>query len=100
MKMNQIMKQAKALQEKFQQQLAEIQVEASAGGGMVKVRMDGAKTVTGVEIDPEVVNKDDVDMLQDLVLSAVNEACRKVDDEAQQKLGSIGPNIPGMPGLF
>ena len=100
MKMNQIMKQAKALQEKFQQQLAEIQVEAATGGGMVKVRMDGSKMVTGVDIDPEVVSKDDVEMLQDLVLAAVNEANRKVDEEAQSKLGSISPNIPGMPGMF
>ena len=100
MKMNQIMKQAKAMQEKFQQELASIQVEASTGGGMVKVQMDGSKVVTGIVIDPEVVNKDDVDMLQDLILAAVNEATRKVDEEAQQKLGSIAPNIPGMPGLF
>jgi DNA-binding YbaB/EbfC family protein len=96
MKLNQIMKQAKALQEKFKQQLEAISVEGSAGGGMVKVQMNGNKLVTGVAIDPEVVDKDDVEMLQDLVTASVNEATRKVDEEAQSQLGSM----TGMPGLF
>ena len=96
MKMNQIMKQAQALQEKFKKQLDELRVEASSGGGMVKVQMSGNKTVLGVTIDPEVVDKDDVEMLQDLVTAAVNEASRKVDEEAQGQLGSIAGNIPGL----
>ncbi len=96
MKMNQIMKQAQALQEKFKKQLDDLRVEASAGGGMVKVQMSGNKTVLGVTIDPEVVDKDDVEMLQDLVTAAVNEAARKVDEEAQSQLGSIAGNIPGL----
>ena len=87
MKMNQIMKQAQALQEKFKKQLDDLRVEASAGGGMVTVQMSGNKTVLGVTIDPEVVDKDDVEMLQDLVTAAVNEASRKVDEEAQSQLG-------------
>ena len=96
MKMNQIMKQAQALQEKFKKQLDDLRVEASAGGGMVTVRMSGNKTVLGVTIDPEVVDKDDVEMLQDLVTAAVNEAARKVDEETQSQLGSIAGNIPGL----
>ncbi len=96
MEMNQIMKQAQALQEKFKKQLDDLRVEASAGGGMVTVQMSGNKTVLGVTIDPEVVDKDDVEMLQDLVTAAVNEAARKVDEEAQSQLGSIAGNIPGL----
>ena len=96
MKINQIMKQAQALQEKFKQQLEALDVEASAGGGMVSVRMNGNKTVLGVTIDPEVVDKDDVEMLQDLVTAAVNEASRKVDEEAQRQLGSMAGNLPGL----
>jgi hypothetical protein len=96
MKLNQIMKQAQALQEKFKKQLEDLSVEATAGGGMVSVKMNGNKTVLGVTIDPEVVDKDDVEMLQDLVTAAVNEASRKVDEEAQQQLGSMAGNLPGL----
>ncbi len=63
---------------------------------MVTVQMSGNKTVLGVTIDPEVVDKDDVEMLQDLVTAALNEASRKVDEEAQSQLGSIAGNIPGL----
>ena len=90
------MKQAQALQEKFKKQLEDMVVEASAGGGMVSVTMNGNKNVMGVKIDPEVVDKDDVEMLQDLVTAAVNEASRKVDDAAQRELGSMAGNIPGL----
>ena len=96
MKLNQIMKQAQALQEKFKKQLEDMVVEASAGGGMVSVTMNGNKNVMGVKIDPEVVDKDDIEMLQDLVTAAVNEASRKVDDAAQRELGSMAGNIPGL----
>lgn len=96
MKLNQIMKQAQALQEKFKKQLEDMVVEASAGGGMVSVTMNGNKNVMRVKIDPEVVDKDDVEMLQDLVTAAVNEASRKVDEAAQRELGSMAGNIPGL----
>lgn len=96
MKMNQIMKQAKAFQDKVKQELDQLSVEATAGGGMITVSMNGNKSVTGIRIDPEVVDKDDVEMLQDLVMAAVNEAARKVDDEAQQRLGNLAGNIPGL----
>ena len=97
--MNKIMKQAQALQEKFQRQLEALEVEASSGGGMVTVRMSGNKVVTGVTIDPEVVDPEDVEMLQDLIVAAVNEAARKVDEEAQQQLGSMAGGMK-IPGLF
>jgi DNA-binding YbaB/EbfC family protein len=96
MKLNQMMQQAKALQDKLKRQLDEIRVEATAGGGMVTVKMNGNKTVTEVTIDPEVVDKDDVEMLQDLVIAAVNEAARKVDEAAQRELGSLAGNLPGL----
>ncbi len=97
--MNQIMKQAQVLQEKFKQQLEAIDVEAASGGGMVTVRMNGNKLVTAVVIDPEVMSAADVEMLQDLIVAAVNEAARKVDEEAQSQLGSMAGNLK-MPGLF
>jgi hypothetical protein len=73
-------------------------VEATAGGGMVKVEMDGQKQVKSLKIDPEAVSKDDVELLQDLILAAVNEAGRKVDAEVQSKVGGLtgGMKIPGL----
>lgn len=96
--MDQILKQAQAMQEKFKQQLGEMTVEGSSGGGMVTVQMDGNKIITGLTIDPEVVNKDDVEMLQDLITAAVNETARKVDEETQRQLGNMagGLKIPGL----
>ncbi len=96
MKLNQMMKQAKALQDKLKQQLDEIRVEATVGGGMVTVKMSGNKTVTGVKIDPEVVDKNDVEMLQDLITAAVNEASRKVDEAAEREIGALAGNLPGL----
>jgi DNA-binding YbaB/EbfC family protein len=94
----QMMKQAQQMQERLQKQMAEMRVEASAGGGMVTVAMNGVKQVLSLKIDPEVVSKDDVDMLQDLILAAINDAQRKVDDELQRQMGGLmgGLKIPGM----
>jgi DNA-binding YbaB/EbfC family protein len=96
--MQNMMKQAQQMQAKLQEQIAAIRVEASAGGGMVSVKMDGHKNVLGVKIDPEVAG--DVEMLQDMVTAAFNEAAKKVDDEAQGKMGGLlgGMGLP--PGLF
>jgi len=96
--MQQMMQQAQRMQEKLQQEIAQIKVEATAGGGMVTVNMDGQKHVTGVKIDPEVAG--DVEMLQDMVMAAFNEAVKKVDAEIQQKMGGMlgGMGLP--PGLF
>jgi len=96
--MQQMMKQAQQVQERLQEEIAKIRVEASAGGGMVTVRMDGQKRVLGVSIDPEVVS--DVEMLEDLVMAAFNEAARRVDEEAQQKVGGLLGGLGLPPGLF
>lgn len=93
-----MMKQLQQAQERLQAQIAAIQVEASAGGGVVTVAMDGQKQLLALKIDPEVVSREDVEMLQDLVLSAVNEAARKVDASIQEKVGGLtgGMKLPGM----
>jgi DNA-binding YbaB/EbfC family protein len=96
--MQQMMKQAQQVQERLQEEIAKIRVEASAGGGMVTVRMDGQKRVLGVTIDPEVAS--DIEMLQDLVMAAFNEAARRVDEEAQQKVGGLLGGLGLPPGLF
>ena len=96
--MDQILKQAQAMQEQFKQELEGMTVEGSSGGGMVTVQMTGNKVITSVKIDPEVVDRDDVEMLQDLIAAAVNETARKVDEETQQRLGGMtgGMKIPGL----
>ena len=93
-----LMKQIQQAQEKIQAEIAALVVEATAGGGMVTVEMDGQKQVKSLKIDPEVVSKDDVEMLQDLILAAVNEAGRKVDAEVQSRIGGLtgGMKIPGL----
>ena len=96
--MQAMMKQAQQMQERMQEEMAQIKVEASAGGGMVIVKMDGHKNVLGVKIDPEVAG--DVEMLQDMVLAACNEAVKKVDEEARQKMGGIMGGLGLPPGLF
>ena len=97
--MDQILKQAQVMQEKLKQQLGNMSVEGSSGGGMVTVQMNGNKVITSFTIDPEVVNKDDVEMLQDLITAAVNETARKVDEETQRQLGDMAGGLK-IPGLF
>jgi len=89
----QMMKQAQQMQERLQKQMAELRVEATAGGGMVTVVVNGAKQLQSIKIDPEVVSKDDVEMLQDMILAAVNDAHRKVDEDLAAKMGGL---VPGM----
>jgi len=84
-----MMRQLQQAQERLQAEIAAILVEASTGGGVVKVEMDGQKQLRSLKIDPEVVSRDDVEMLQDLVLSAVNEAARKVEAQVQEKVGGL-----------
>ena len=93
-----LMKQLQQAQERIQQEIAALEIEASSGGGMVRVTMDGQKNLRSLRIDPEVVSKDDVEMLQDLVTAAVNEAARKVDDAVKEKVGGLagGLSIPGL----
>jgi len=92
------MKQAQQMQEKMQKQMAEMKLEATAGGGMVTVTMNGAKQVLALKIDPEAVSKEDVEMLQDLILAAINDAQRKVDEALQKQMSGMmgGMKIPGM----
>jgi DNA-binding YbaB/EbfC family protein len=94
----QLMIQVQQMQAQMQQRMAELRVEGSAGGGMVKATMNGSKELLGVVIDKEAVDPNDVEMLQDLVVAAVNEASRKVDEEMQGQLGAMtgGMNIPGL----
>ena len=98
MNIEQMMKQAQQMQERLQKQMAELRVEATAGGGMVTVVMSGNKQVLSLALDPEVVSKDDVQMLQDLIVAAINDAQRKVDEAMSQQMGGmIGcMKIPGM----
>jgi DNA-binding YbaB/EbfC family protein len=90
----QMMKQAQQMQERLQKEMAALSVEATAGGGMVTVTLNGAKQLLAIKIDPEVVSKDDIQMLQDLIVAAVNDAHRKADEEMQKKMGGMLP--PGM----
>jgi nucleoid-associated protein EbfC len=94
MDIRQMMKQAQKMQEQLQKQMQELRVEATAGGGMVTVTVNGTKQLMSLRIDPEVVSKDDVEMLQDLILAAINDAHRKVDEQLQKTMGGM------MPGMF
>jgi len=93
-----LMKQMQQMQERVQKEIAAIEVEASSGGGMVKAVMNGEKHLRSLTIDPEVVNRDDVEMLQDLVTAAVNEAARRVDETVREKVGGLAGGM-GLPGL-
>jgi nucleoid-associated protein EbfC len=98
MNINQMMKQAQQMQERLQQQMAEMRVEASAGGGMVTVVVNGNKQIQSLKIDPEVVSKEDVEMLQDLILAAINDANRKADEQMSKQMSGMmgGMKIPGL----
>jgi DNA-binding YbaB/EbfC family protein len=96
--MQAMMQQAQKMQERMQEEVAQIRVEATAGGGMVTIKMDGQKNVLGVKIDPEVAG--DVEMLQDMVMAACNEAVKKVDEETRQKMSGIMGGLGLPPGLF
>jgi len=96
--MQQILKQVQQFQEQLQKQLDHLVVEASAGGGMVTVKMNGQKQLVAVRVEREVFASADAEMLQDLVLAAVNEASRKVDEQLASHVGSLagGLNLPGL----
>ena len=97
MNIKQLMKQAQQMQEQMQRQMATVKAEGTAGGGMVKATMGGNKELLSIEIDKEAVDPNDVEMLQDLIKAAVNEASRKVDEEMQSSMGAMtgGMKIPG-----
>ena len=94
LQIQQMMKEAQKMQERLQQQMAELRIEATAGGGMVTVVVNGAKQLQSLTIDPEVVVKEDVQMLQDLIVAAVNDAHRKADEAMSEKMGGMLP--PGL----
>jgi nucleoid-associated protein EbfC len=93
-----LMSKAKAQYESLQKKMQETVVEASSGGGTVTAKMDGRKQVLSLKIDPEAVKSGDVEMLQDLILAAINEASRKVDAQMQSTVGGMlgGLGIPGI----
>jgi len=95
----QMMKQAQQMQDRLQKQMAELRVEGNAGGGMVTVVVNGAKQVQAIKIDPEVVSKDDVEMLQDLIVAALNDAHRKADEAMSSSVGGMLPPGLKIPGL-
>jgi nucleoid-associated protein EbfC len=98
MNIQQMMKQAQQMQERMQKQLEEMRIEATAGGGMVTVVINGAKAVQSLKIDPEAVSKEDVEMLQDLILAALNDAHRKADEATSKQMQGMmgGMKIPGL----
>ena len=96
--MQQMMKQAQQMQEQMSREMDEMRVEASAGGGVVNVTMKGDHEILSLRVDPELVKENDVEMLQDMILAAVNEANRKVNEAMKSKLGSMLP--PGLGNLF
>jgi DNA-binding YbaB/EbfC family protein len=103
--LQQMLSRFKQLQEDLQRQVNSVAVEASAGGGMVTVKMNGQKQIVSIHIEPEVFSSKDQEMLQDLVRAAVNEAGRRVDDELQNQMKNLTGSIPSIagvkiPGLF
>jgi DNA-binding YbaB/EbfC family protein len=99
MNFQQMMKQAQQMQEKLQKQMESTVVDATAGGGMVSIKMNGQKQLLSIQIDQEVFAGGDKDMLQDLIVAAVNEGIRKVDETMQSQLGSLAGGLK-IPGLF
>ena len=98
MNVKKMMQQAQQMQDKLQAELVDMRVEAAAGGGVVKATLNGQKELLALQIDPAAVDPEDVEMLQDLVVAAVNEASRRVDEQVQQKVGGMMP--PGLGGMF
>ena len=101
--MQQLMRQAQKMQQQMkeaQQKLDEASYEATSGGGMVSVTLSGQRELTAVTIDPQVVDPDDIEMLQDLIMAAVNEALRKEAEARESSMSRIAPGMGGMGGLF
>jgi nucleoid-associated protein EbfC len=96
--LQELMTQAKQQYETLQKKMEQTVVEASSGGGSVTVKMDGRKQVLAIKIDPEAVKADDIEMLQDLIMAALNEASRKVDQTMQSSLGGMLGGLGGLMG--
>ncbi|HTZ47558.1 MAG TPA: YbaB/EbfC family nucleoid-associated protein [Verrucomicrobiae bacterium] len=97
--LQQMLSRLRQVQEDLQRQVNSVAVEASAGGGMVTVKMNGQKQVLDVKIEPEVFSSKDQEMLQDLFRAAVNEASRRVDEELANQMKSLANGVPGLGGL-
>ena len=97
-----LLKKARGMQEQMQRDLESLRVEASAGGGMVTVRMNGQKEILELKIDPQILKDADLEMVQELVKGAINQATRDVDEQMRKKLGGMagGLGLPNIPGLF
>ena len=93
-----MMKQAQQMQEKMAREMEELRVDASAGGGVVTVQMKGDHEIISLKIDPEIVKENDIEMLQDMIVAAINDAHRKADEAMSQKMGGMmgGLKIPGL----
>lgn len=101
--MSNLMKQAQRMQQKMQEQQAELESKeftSQAGGGAVTVTVTGKKEITGIELKPEVVDPDDIEMLQDLIVAAANEALRQVDQWSEEHISSLTGGMGGLGGLF
>jgi nucleoid-associated protein EbfC len=97
--LQQMLTQFRQVQERLEKQIGEISVESSTGGGMVSVKMNGQKQLTSIRIEPDVFKSKDQEMLQDLVMAAVNEAARRVDEELARQMKDLTGTLPGMAGL-
>jgi nucleoid-associated protein EbfC len=97
--LQQLLSQFRQVQENLQKHVDNVHVEASAGGGMVVIRMNGQKQITDVRIDPEIFAGKDAELLQDLIRAAVNDACRRVDDELAAQMKGLAGGLPGITGL-
>jgi DNA-binding YbaB/EbfC family protein len=97
--LQQMLSRLRQVQEDLQRQVNTVAIEASAGGGMVTVKMNGQKQILEVHIEPDVFASKDQEMLQDLIRAAVNEASRRVDDELATQMKSLTGSIPGIPGM-
>lgn len=96
--MNKLLKQAQKMQEKVQQEMEALVIEESVGGGMVTIRINGQKQVLSISIDPTLLDGEEKEMLEDLIVAAVNQASGKVDETMQEKLGGMVPGM-GLPGF-
>jgi DNA-binding YbaB/EbfC family protein len=99
MDLQKMLKSAKEMQDRLQKEMAALRIEGSSGGGMVTVVLDGHKALQSIRIDPEVAGRDDVEMLQDLIVAAFNDAAAKVEEALAAKLGGLGAGLK-IPGLF
>jgi DNA-binding YbaB/EbfC family protein len=97
--LQQMLSKFRQLQDDLQRQVNSVNVEASAGGGMVNVKMNGQKQIVEIRIEPGIFAGKDQEMLQDLLRAAVNEASRRVDDELASQMKNIAGNVPGLSGL-